>query len=209
MKLNDVRRKMKNYPYVEKAFFYSQGKTQKTIKNQLIKWVKKGEIVRLRRGLYTLPESERSCGLSKPFIANVLYYPSYVSLEYALSYWGMIPEAVFVVTSITPKKTQRFLNPLGEFDYKNLKKELFFGFVSIKDEHGFDVLVATPEKALLDFLYLRAPSKLKGKSYFEESLRLQNVEQLDIKKLQKMAKKMKSLKVLRIVQTFMKYKDEL
>lgn len=209
MKLNNLKKKMMKYPYVSMAFFYSQGQSQKTVKNQLINWVKSGDIVRLRKGIYTLPEAERGRGLSRLLIANILYYPSYVSLEYALGYWGMIPEAVFEITSVTPKKTQVFSNAFGKFGYRSIRKEWFFGFVSAKDEFGFDVLIATPEKSLLDYFYLKAPPYVKAKSYFDESLRIQNVEQLNIDKLQQMAKKMNSAKVYRIVKAFLKYKGTL
>lgn len=210
MKFNILRKKLKKYPYVTKAFFCSQGGSRKTLENQLVSWIKNGEIIRLRRGLYTLPDGERGCGLSKPLIANVLYYPSYVSLEYALGFWGMIPEAVYAVTSVTPKKTQEFLNSLGEFVYKNIKKDLFFGFVSMKDEFGSEVLFATPEKALLDFFYLNTPANLKKtKSYFEESLRLQNIDQLNFEKMSTMVDRMKSAKISRIFESLLKHKDEL
>jgi len=209
MKLQQLKKKINKYPYVTDALFYAQGGARKTIKNQIVKWVKDADIIRLRRGVYTLNNDERSAGLSKMLIANILYYPSYISLEYALGYWQMIPEAVFSVTSVSPKKTQEFSNDFGAFIYKNIKKNMFFGCVKVKDEFNYDVLIATPEKTLLDFFYLKTPSSVKAcGSYFEESLRLQNTEQLDIDVMKEMAKKYRSPKIDKIVKAFIVWKEE-
>src|SRR3989338_9005360 len=86
MKLQKIKEKLKKYPYVTMMFFYAQGGSKNTIKNQVVEWVKAGEIWRLRKGLYTLNNEARAVGLSKRFAANIIYFPSYVSLEYALSY---------------------------------------------------------------------------------------------------------------------------
>lgn len=210
MKLLNLKKKLKKYPYVTRALFDVQKGSQYTINNQLVKWLKTGEIIRLRRGLYTLSNEDRSVGLSKRLAANVIYYPSYLSLEYALSYYDMIPEAVFGVTSVTPKKTQQFSNPLGEFIYKSIKKKFFFGYISVKDEFGYDILIATPEKALLDFFYFHTPSNIKVEdTYFEESLRLQNVEMVDEKKMKQFVKKFNSTKLDKIVAAFFKWKGTL
>lgn len=210
MKLQELKAKMKGFPYVTGAFFSNLGPSHKTINNQLVKWVKDGQILRLRKGLYSLNDDDRKAGLSKMLVANALYYPSYVSLEYALSYWGMIPEAVFSVTSITPKKTQTFTNNFGEFIFKSVKPSAFFGFLSTKDEFDYEVLIATPEKALIDFFYLKTPAELRiDDTYFEESLRLQNVDQLDTKKMEQMVKKLGSAKLKKIIAAFSSWKEKL
>lgn len=210
MKLLNIKKKLRRYPYVTSAFFSTQAGSRYTINNQLVRWVKDGELIRLKKGLYTLNNEDRGVGLSQKLIANILYYPSYVSLEYALSYYDMIPEGVFQVTSVTPKKTKEFSNKFGRFSYNNIVKKLFFGYELVKDENGFDALIATPEKALLDFFYLRTPANMKIElSYFEESLRLQNMELIDLEKLKKMAKRFKMSKIDKIVGGLLKCKDEL
>lgn len=210
MKLLNIKKKLRKYPYVTSAFFSNQAGSKYTVNNQLVKWVKGGELIRLKKGLYTLSNEDRGVGLSKLLIANILYYPSYISLEYALGYYDMIPEAVFQATSVTPKKTKEFSNEFGGFIYQNMAKELFFGYERVKDGNGFDVLIATPEKALLDFFYLRTPANMKIElSYFEESLRLQNLELIDAKKMQEMAKRFGSSKIDRIAGGLLKCKDEL
>lgn len=202
MKYKLFKKKLQEYPYFTSAIFYSlAGKAEKTLYNQLDKWVKAGDVVKLRRGLFTLSDNERKVGLSKKLTANVLYPNSYISLEFALSYYGMIPEAVFTITSVSTQKTKKFTNAFGEFLYKNIKKNAFFGFQTVKDEFGVDCLIATPEKALLDHFYFNVPASLKiDGSFFEDSLRLQNTEQLDMKKMRSFAKKMNNQKSLKIVE---------
>ncbi|MFH0800524.1 MAG: hypothetical protein V2A66_10155 [Pseudomonadota bacterium] len=196
MKCTEFKKKLRKYPYITTAVFGSFPGSQKTLYNQINQWVKTGEVVKLRRGLYTLNEDDRKVGLSLNLAANAIYSPSYVSLESALSHYGMIPEAVFAVTSVTAKKTQSFSNPLGQFIYRSVKKAAFFGFTAVRDEFGFDCLVALPEKALLDYLYFNAPSRGPAwVSFFDESMRLQNADQLDLKKIEEMAAKMGSRKL--------------
>lgn len=208
MKLQDIKRKLKKYPYVTGAFFQQQAGSKNTIKNQLVEWIKSNDIVRLRNGLYTLNDDDRGAGLSQKLAANIIYYPSYVSLEYALNYYDMIPEAVFSLTSVSPKKTQKFSNKMGEFLYKKIRKDLFFGYVPVKDEFGYDVLIASPEKALLDFFYFNTPANARiSGDYFENSLRLQNVEMLDVKKLKHFLDRFHSKKMSGILKTFLKWKE--
>lgn len=196
MKNTLFKKKLANYPYFTSAIYPALGTSKKTLYNQVDKWTKTGEVIRLRKGLFTLNNEDRRIGLSRRLIANVLYSPSYVSLESALSFYGMIPDAVFTTTSVTSKKTQRFKNAFGEFTYRSIKKNAFFGFVVVKDEFGSDCFIATPEKALLDFIYLNVSAKTKiDSSFFDGSMRLQNAEHLNIKKMMKMAKQMESKKL--------------
>jgi len=85
-------------------------------------------------------------------IANKLYQPSYVSLETALSYYGIIPEVVYAVTSVTTKPTREFKTPKSVFSYQRIKKSVFAGYSPVTIE-GHVVLLAEPEKALADYLY--------------------------------------------------------
>ena len=122
-------------------------------RNNFLHWTKKGLLVRLRQGFYTFPEY-----LSKPdfnlYFANRIYRPSYVSLHTALAFYGMIPEAVVQITSVTSLKTANFNNPFGEFSYKSVRDELMFGYDLNPIADGRTLQLAKPEKALLDLLYL-------------------------------------------------------
>jgi predicted transcriptional regulator of viral defense system len=112
-------------------------------RNNFVRWANKGLLIRLRQGYYTFPEykSKPDFGL---YFANRIYRPSYVSLHTALAFYGIIPEAVVQVTSVTTLKTISFNNDFGEYSYKSVKKSLMFGYN----------LKPMSEKALLDLLYL-------------------------------------------------------
>lgn len=120
---------------------------------QLSQWVKNGYLIKLKNGIYAF--SERKSGLGLEVISRYLYEPSYISLERALSKHGLIPEIVYNVTAVTTRKTMTLKNVFGVFIFRNIKKDLFFGYNKIK-ENGNVYFLAEPEKALLDFLYLNA-----------------------------------------------------
>lgn len=122
-------------------------------RTNLTRWIKQGYIARLRRGYYTFPDYKSKNDFSFYF-ANRIYKPSYISLHTALSFYGMIPEAVSQITSVTSLKTATFKNDFGDYSYKNIKDNLMFGYeLKVMDESR-RLMFATPEKALLDLLYL-------------------------------------------------------
>lgn len=148
------------------------------------------QIIRVKKGLYIKnPKEWGPCSIS--VLANLIYGPSYISREYALSYYGMIPERVALVTSVTLKPTKVFKTPLGYFDYKHLSQERYAcGFTRISiDERRF-YLLATPEKALVDTIVdkdIDAPTKLQ--EYLEHDLRIDvdQIRKLNSKRLQELA----------------------
>ncbi len=122
-------------------------------RNNLTRWAKKGYLIRLRQGHFAFAEYK-----NKPdfplYFANRIYRPSYISLHTALSFYGMIPEAVVQITSVTSLKTTSFANDFGEYSYKNVKENLLFGYELKPMANNRTIQFATPEKALLDLLYL-------------------------------------------------------
>ena len=122
-------------------------------RNNLGRWLKQGYLVRLRQGYYAFPEFKVSSDFALYF-ANIIYKPSYLSLHTALSFYGIIPEAVPQITSVTTLKTETFSNDFGEYSYKNIKPHMMFGYDLREMEGGRRILFATPEKALIDLLYL-------------------------------------------------------
>ena len=122
-------------------------------KNALGRWVKKGYLVKLRNGYYSFPEYLGKPGYSF-FMANRMYKPSYISTHTALVFYGMIPESVVQITSVTPLKTSMFTNVFGEYTYKSIKPNLMFGYGLKPFNDGRTLQIADPEKALLDLLYL-------------------------------------------------------
>lgn len=122
-------------------------------RTNLTRWIRKGYIARLRQGYYTFPDykSKRDFSL---YFANRIYKPSYISLHTALSFYGMIPEAVAQITSVTSLKTAVFKNDFGDYSYKNVREDLMFGYELKEMDENRRLMFATPEKALLDLLYL-------------------------------------------------------
>jgi len=122
-------------------------------RNNLVRWTQKGYLVHLRRGWYAFPEYKTTPDFAA-YIAGKIYAPSYISLHSALAWYGLIPESVVQITSVTSLKTAAFTNAFGEFSYKSVKQELMFGYVRRPIADGRSTLYATQEKALLDLLYL-------------------------------------------------------
>jgi len=171
-------------PVINLASLQGLSKNPVSLTSNVNKWVKKGYLYRLRNNLYALNDNDRKAGLSRLFIANNIYTPSYVSLEYAMFYHGLIPETVYEITSVSTAKTASFNNHFGVFTYSTIKKELFFGVLNVKDENSMPVFIAEPEKALLDFVYTRF---CRGKNsadagVFVKKNRVQNAGGLDKKK---------------------------
>ncbi|MFQ5721580.1 MAG: hypothetical protein ACE5GI_03735 [Candidatus Aminicenantales bacterium] len=151
-------------------------------------------------------ESDRKIHPSQIFLANALYSPSYVSTTYALGYYDLIPERVVDLTSVTTKKTAKFANPIGTFLYQHLRTHLFFGFVEIKDENGFPVFIAEPEKAVLDFIYLNLRDfKDKDEDVFSLSFRFQNLEMLNKRKIMEFARRYNNPDVLETARRFLAF----
>lgn len=122
-------------------------------KNTTGRWVKKGLLVKLRNGIYTFPEY-----LEKPnfalFVANKIYRPSYISTYTALSFYGLIPETIAHVTSITTMKTATFQNTLGTYIFQSIAERAMFGIDLLPFDTNKILQIAKPEKALLDLIYL-------------------------------------------------------
>lgn len=143
--------------------------------SQLSQWVKKEQLIKLRNGLYAMHTSRGK--ITGQEIAARLYEPSYLSLETALSHYGFIPEIVHGYTSVTTRTTRTFRNSCGHFLYRHVKNSLFWGYVEISTETG-RYLIAEPEKALLDYLYLNI-RRIRSKDDIEE-LRLNEQEMGDV-----------------------------
>ncbi len=165
-------------------------------KYQLSLWQEKGYIIQLKRGVYAFSEYGKK--LSGFELAQQIYSPSYISLESALSRYGLIPEFVPSTTSVTTRTTRQFTNILGMFSFRSIKKDLFWGYISQESEYG-NYYFAEPEKAILDYLYLnsRVISTLEDidaiRINYEEFLRI-----IDLKKFIIYAKAYQNVKVLQL-----------
>ncbi|MDO4560445.1 MAG: hypothetical protein Q4C86_05805 [bacterium] len=125
-------------------------------KSKLSRMVQNGECFQIIKGLY---ETDRT--VSAHLLAGSIYGPSYISFEYALSYYGLIPEAVYTVTCATfdKKKKKTYQTPFGTFTYRDVPKKAFPLGIIIEREGEYWYRIATPEKALCDKLYIINPVK--------------------------------------------------
>lgn len=124
---------------------------------------KQGYIQSLKRGLYKLSDEP----VPDLYLANKLYEPSYISLEFALSYHRVIPETIYEITSITPKATRRFETVGRIYSYRKIKKAAFTGYM-IEKQKGLSFQIADPEKAFVDLNYFRMLDGLNPISRYDK-----------------------------------------
>jgi hypothetical protein len=139
--------------------------------------VRAGEIIRIKRSLYVLGEIYNQVSVSKELLANLIYGPSYVSLDYALSYYNLIPERVFEITSVTTKIAKNYHTPLGRFSYIKSPNCIYAKAIKIKtNSDGVSYMLASPEKALCDKILLTQNLKITSIKamieYLEYDLRI-------------------------------------
>lgn len=163
--------------------------------------VQQGFLMRLKRGIYALktdPPSEEE-------MANAIYRPSYISFEYALAYYNLLPEMPYIVTSATTKPTRLFTTTGSSFSYRTIKKEAYTGYALVKQDQKL-FLIAEKEKALVDYLYFfslrkspeneRLFENLKNKGYY-------NTEGLDREKISMHAKLFGNKRLLNLITTLL------
>lgn len=122
-------------------------------RSNLYQWQQAGYIVPLRKGWYAFADYIHQPDYARYF-AGKMCTPSYISLHTALSFYGIIPEAVVEITSVTTQKTCRYENTFGQFSYQTIRPRLFWGFEPKTMREGKLYMMATPEKAIIDLLYL-------------------------------------------------------
>lgn len=201
MKYPDFKHHYQHLPVILSKDIQEIRGNRQILRNQLSRWQTQGLIVKLKRGMYMLNKDDRRVEPGRSFIANQLHAPSYVSLEYALNFYGLIPERVADVTSITTKKTMRFSTLEGTFIYQHIKPAAFRGFKTLKDEAGLTCFMALPEKAVVDFIYLNLEKfKAGDRTVFEQSYRFQNLEDLDQKLVMELTALYGSPKLVRVLE---------
>ncbi|HAT74101.1 MAG TPA: hypothetical protein DCS08_03780 [Candidatus Moranbacteria bacterium] len=172
-------------------------------KQRLSEWQKKGYIKKISKGYYIFSD----IGINESvlfIIANKIFEPSYISLEMALSYHGLIPESVYGITSVTSKKTHKLASALGQFNFHHIKSEFMFGYqLVIYQNHNFKI--AEIEKAILDYFYVN--SKVKTIGEFEE-LRINKdifQEKVDMKKFKEYLFQLNNKALEKRINNFVKY----
>ncbi len=182
MRWQQLQQIIQNEPLFETSLLLTGEVSHHQAQRQLSDWKRAKKVIQLRRGIYTLPNQN-----PHPFVvANHLVPGSYVSLQMALAHYHLIPEHVALITSVTTQRSGTFENKFGRFSYRHIHTSLFYGIeyrLLVNDQYAY---VATPEKALLDLIHYRP----QGDSIeYIESLRLQNLEILDLKRLHHLAER--------------------
>ena len=169
-------------PVFEAALLVSGEVNLADLRRQLSRWTKAGRLYQLRRGLYALAPPFQKIKPHAFVIANRLARSSYVTSQSALAFYGMIPEHVVTVTSVTTLRPGQWKTPLGTFQFQHIQHTLFFGYRQTDLGNGQQAFVATPEKALLDLIYLQPGGD--SLDYLRE-LRLQQLDHLNTTELER------------------------
>jgi len=152
------------------------------INDKINKLKKDGLLQTLKRGLYLHKSPFTNTVISKEIIANTLLSPSYISFDYALYFYGLIPESVYDITSATTKRSKNFTTDVGTFSFRQIKKELYSIGLKIESAKNGNFIIASKEKALCDKTYytkdINITSKKKMREFLEIDLRI-DVEELE------------------------------
>jgi len=154
------------------------------VRRQLVRWTKVGRLYQLRRGLYALAPPFQKIKPHPFLIANRLVRGSYVSCQSALAHYGLIPEYTPVTISVTTARPGHRETPLGIFEFRHIQTGWLHGYRQVDLGGGQKAFLATPEKALLDWIYLYPGAD--SPAYLSE-LRLQHLERLDLDELLRLA----------------------
>lgn len=175
-------------------------------RNKIANLEQAGKIIRLKRGMYVVSPKISKQLLSVELIANHIYGPSYVSMESALRYYGLIPEQVYTIRSMTTNRSKDFENSIGNFKYITVNDTYYsIGIKQQTVENKYTFLIATPEKALCDMIIATSQLRIQSKkaliAYLEEDLRfemsgLDNMNTDIIKECINSGKKKEILKLL-------------
>jgi hypothetical protein len=139
--------------------------------------LRQGAIIRVKKGIYIFGERYRRRPFSREVLANMICGPSYISLDYALHYYGLIPERVEAVTSVSISRGRRFATPVGLFIYHGVPMGAYpIGIDRVESEAGRSFLIATPEKALSDKIQADRGTAIRTQvemsTYLLDSLRI-------------------------------------
>jgi predicted transcriptional regulator of viral defense system len=183
-------------PLFESALLLAGDVNPDSLRLQLTRWKNAGRIYQLRRGLYTLAPPYQKVRPHPFLVANHIVKASYVSCQSALAFYELIPENILQTISVTGKRPSSWETPLGSYHFRHVKPALLRGYKMIELGGEQQALIATPEKALLDLIYLQPGG---DSSVYLEGLRLQNLDQLDLDELRCQAARFGSPKLWRAV----------
>jgi predicted transcriptional regulator of viral defense system len=196
MEFNSLLSIIRDEPVFSTGLLLAGNVDPQYIRKQLSRWVKSGKIIQLRRGVYTLAEPYQKKNPHPFVIANHLQAASYVSLQSALAFYGLIPEFVPEVTSVTTGRPEVLKNPKGSFSFRHIHLKWFTSFKKVELGNGQSAFIALPEKALLDLVYFEPDG---GTAAYIRTLRLQNLEKFNLQTLKDLANLSARSKLIRAV----------
>lgn len=196
MEFHELLTKVGDEPIFESNLLLSGESDTRGLRQQLTRWTASGKLHQLRRGLYALARPYAKTEAHPFLVANRLVRPSYVSLQSALRYHALIPEQVPTTTSVTTSRPNEYDTHVGSFVYRRISRQYFWGYDTIEFVDR-DAFVAKPEKALLDLVYVEPGG---DEPAYLESLRLQNLDNLDMKILAAFAERWQKPKIKRAVE---------
>jgi predicted transcriptional regulator of viral defense system len=194
MEFNRLLELVGNEPVFETALLLAGDVDPAVARLQLSRWKASGRIYQLRRGLYTLAPPYQKVRPHPFVIANQLVRSSYASCQSALAHYGLIPEAVPSTVSVTPARPAHWQTPFGDYEFHHIQRDLFFGYQMTDLGGEQQAFVATPEKALLDLVYLQPGGDSPA---FLRELRLQNLEEVNLEALHRLAERAGVPKLMR------------
>ena len=148
--MESIRKHISNEEFDYQTLLHSLGQYSRP-RDKISDLLRKGVIIRVKKGIYIFGKDFRRRPFSREMLANLIYGPSYISLEYALHYFGLIPERVEAVTSVTTGRSRKYTTPVGLFSYRMIPLAAFrIGMDRVELDDGRSFLIATPEKALAD-----------------------------------------------------------
>ena len=153
-----------------------QYKTYSSPKDKIARLAIGGELIRLKKGLFLPAPMDGEAGCPRELAANVIRGPSYVSLQTALAFYGMIPERVFAIRSMTLKRGKIYQTPIGRYEYITAKQDYFSIGIRSASANGVYFLIASPEKAVCDMIVVTAGLRIQSgkamREYIEEDMRI-------------------------------------
>ncbi len=186
MDFDELLRSVEDEPLFETSMLLAGEVSPNDVHRQLSRWTRAGRILQLRRGLYTLAPPFQKVKPHPFAIANRMVRGSYVSCQSSLAFYGLIPEYTPVVVSVAAARPSRWQTPFGIFEFRHIQVRWLAGYRRLDLGGGQAAFVATPEKALLDLIYLQPGG---DDPRFLNALRLQNLERLDLNALQAWAER--------------------
>lgn len=204
MKFFDFEQKMTSYPVFSSKELKTVFFDTENILVQVAFWQKKGYIRRIEKGLYILTSAQNK--VDSVVLANKIYRPSYLSLEFALNYYGIIPDIPGIYTSVTSRKTKNFQNDFGTYSYQKIKEEFFSGYKAVARD-GVTYNIAEPEKALMDYLYLNKNKFVVDFDFWKE-LRIDEEFKFNKGEIKRYKKLFQNKKVSLLVDNLLEYQKD-